>query len=240
MSPTSLPEEQIFQAARRIESNDARRDYLDHACGTDTQLRERVEALLVALESSESFLESPASEAAAERPTAHLSVSERPGDTIGPYKLLQEIGEGGMGVVYMADQSEPLERRVALEDHQAGHGHPAGDRPFRGGAASPGDDGPSEHRQGARCGDHRHRSAVLRDGTGERCSHYRVLRSASANARTSGWSCSYRSAKRCSTPIRKGSSIATSSRRMCWWPTTTTDRFPKSSTLAWPRRSSSG
>jgi WD40 repeat protein/serine/threonine protein kinase len=115
MPPMPLSDEEIFQAARRIESTEARWAYLNHACGDDVELRRRVEALLNALESSESFLESPAPPLAAERPTALLPVTEKPGETLGHYKLLQQIGEGGMGIVYMAQQTEPIERRVALK-----------------------------------------------------------------------------------------------------------------------------
>ena len=55
-----------------------------------------------------------------------------------------------MGVVFMAEQTEPVRRKVAAEGHQAGHGHPAGHRPLRGRAAGAGADGPPQHRQGPR------------------------------------------------------------------------------------------
>ena len=61
-----------------------------------------------------------------------------PGTQIGPYKLLQEIGQGGMGVVYMAEQHEPVAATRGPQDHQAGHGHAAGDRAVRGRTASVG------------------------------------------------------------------------------------------------------
>jgi eukaryotic-like serine/threonine-protein kinase len=82
-------------------------------CGQDQALRQRVEALLDAHGRAVSFLESPPAGFAA---TAdHRPISERPGAVIGPYKLLQQIGEGGMGVVFMAEQTEPLKRTVALK-----------------------------------------------------------------------------------------------------------------------------
>ncbi|MEM9657655.1 MAG: serine/threonine-protein kinase, partial [Planctomycetota bacterium] len=115
MPPAPLSEEDIFQAVRRIESAHAREEYLDHACGDDVDLRERVELLMSALEGSESFLESPAPELLADRSTARLPITERLGDEIGPYKLLQQIGEGGMGAVYMAEQTAPMKRHVALK-----------------------------------------------------------------------------------------------------------------------------
>ena len=53
--------------------------------------------------------------AIADAPTIDQPITEKPGTQIGPYKLLQQIGEGGMGVVYMAEQNEPVKRRVALK-----------------------------------------------------------------------------------------------------------------------------
>ena len=77
-----------------------------------TQLRQRVEGLVSAYGEGE-FLESPIADVAA---TALLPpIGEKPGDTIGPYKLLEQIGEGGMGLVFMAEQTRPLRRRVALK-----------------------------------------------------------------------------------------------------------------------------
>ena len=73
-----------------------------------------------------------------------------PAHMIGPYKLLEQIGEGGMGTVWMAEQTEPVKRRVALKLIKAGMDSPAGAGPVRGGAAGAGADGPPEHRQGAR------------------------------------------------------------------------------------------
>ena len=86
--------------------------YLIQECGENQDLRDRVEALLRAHDQTDSFLNitSPNGES-----TEIRSLSEQPGDVIGPYKLLQQIGEGGMGVVYMAEQTQPVERRVALK-----------------------------------------------------------------------------------------------------------------------------
>ena len=81
-------------------------------CADDSDLRHRVERLLRASADAGSFLESPAADP---HPTIDRPIAEQPGDTIGPYKLLQQIGEGGFGVVYMADQTEPVKRRVALK-----------------------------------------------------------------------------------------------------------------------------
>jgi len=86
--------------------------YLDQACGGDIALRERVEALLVAHNATANFLKLPDAD-----PASRLSpvLSEGPGSTIGRYKLLEQIGEGGFGVVFMAEQTEPVQRKVALK-----------------------------------------------------------------------------------------------------------------------------
>ena len=88
--------------------------YLEGACGGDHALRARIEALLAAHEGSGGALDVPPSDlkpaTVDERP-----LSEGPGSVIGPYKLLQQIGEGGMGIVYMAEQQEPVRRKVALK-----------------------------------------------------------------------------------------------------------------------------
>jgi serine/threonine protein kinase len=88
--------------------------YLDDACGTDRELRSRVEALMQAHQRAGNFLggKSPAAGFAA---TVDDPITERPGTVIGPYKLLEQIGEGGFGVVFMAEQEKPLRRKVALK-----------------------------------------------------------------------------------------------------------------------------
>ncbi len=89
-------------------------DRLLEASAGDKDLLVRVKALLRAHVEPGSFLEKPAM---ADQPAATETqpLTERPGTRIGPYRLLQQIGEGGMGVVYMAEQTEPVERRVALK-----------------------------------------------------------------------------------------------------------------------------
>src|SRR5438093_1448535 len=104
--------DQIFAEAAGCAPGPARESILSVACGGDAELRQRVERLLQAHGDAGSFLESPAGEAA---PTTYRQEAARPGARIGPYKLLQPIGEGGMGVVYMAEQKTPVERRVALK-----------------------------------------------------------------------------------------------------------------------------
>ncbi|HEY1378890.1 MAG TPA: hypothetical protein VGF55_18965, partial [Gemmataceae bacterium] len=112
MASEALDEKAIFNVARQIGSPDPRAEYLHQACGTDSDLRERVQGLLHAYEEQASFLESPP--AAGGIPTIDQPASEFPGTVIGPYKLIEEIGEGGMGTVWMAQQTEPVKRLVAL------------------------------------------------------------------------------------------------------------------------------
>src|SRR5262245_49655066 len=108
MSSPELDEAAIFNSARRIEAPHARRAYIEQACGEDRDLRARVEALLRIHDGEPSFLQSPAEEFGE-------SISEGPGTVIGPYKLLEQIGEGGFGVVFMAEQEQPMRRKVALK-----------------------------------------------------------------------------------------------------------------------------
>jgi serine/threonine protein kinase/Tfp pilus assembly protein PilF len=88
--------------------------FLDGACGGDDRLRRKVEALLKSHEEMGDFLEESPDEAVSQARIAALA-DEKPLDRIGRYKLLQRIGEGGCGVVFMAEQEEPVRRRVALK-----------------------------------------------------------------------------------------------------------------------------
>src|SRR5258706_6781474 len=101
----------VFTAALQLRAGQ-RAAYLDHACEGDGELRQKVEALLQAHEQVGDFLEQSAPGTELE---ARGSVCEKPGHRIGRYKLLQQIGEGGCGVVFMAEQEEPVRRRVALK-----------------------------------------------------------------------------------------------------------------------------
>src|ERR1017187_7103382 len=106
----------IFSEARRLPAGQ-RAACLDHACAGDAALRQRVEELLQAGDAAGDFLENPAAAPAAQSGTVPPPVvpSEKLGECIGRYKLLQQIGEGGCGVVYMAEQEKPVHRRVALK-----------------------------------------------------------------------------------------------------------------------------
>jgi len=101
-------EREIFAAAIELPLA-GRKGFLDRECGHDLELRQRLEALLAVDAETIEFFTSTA----VRRPP--LLPEEKPGDRIGRYKLLQKIGEGGCGVVYMAEQEEPIRRRVALK-----------------------------------------------------------------------------------------------------------------------------
>src|SRR6266481_4321976 len=113
MLAQQIDEKAIFNIARRIDSREARADYLQQSCGADTDALRRLAELLQVNDKEQSFLESPA--VANEASPTIGGPQERPGTHIGPYKLLQQIGEGGFGVVFMAEQLEPVRRRVAVK-----------------------------------------------------------------------------------------------------------------------------
>ena len=104
MGKQELDEKAIFKVACSIESAEARDDYLQHVCGDKPELQIRVARLLQVQAESPSFLEAPAVGVAA---TIQLSSpAERPGTRIGPYKLRDSLGEGGMGSVFVAEQEK--------------------------------------------------------------------------------------------------------------------------------------
>jgi serine/threonine protein kinase/tetratricopeptide (TPR) repeat protein len=110
----SAPElKAIFGQALELDSPADRARYIAAACGADAGLRREVESLLKALEGAGSFLESPA--ATFTVTGARAPIAEGAGTVIGPYKLLEPIGEGGFGVVFMAEQAKPVRRKVALK-----------------------------------------------------------------------------------------------------------------------------
>ena len=114
-------EEELFDAAQRLTDLDQRKAFLDAACAKDPALRRRLDELFAAQQHAEPFFNEGVDGLL---PTATLTdpqnrvaapldpnFSEAGGTVIGRYKLLQKIGEGGMGVVYMAEQQEPVSRR---------------------------------------------------------------------------------------------------------------------------------
>jgi WD40 repeat protein/serine/threonine protein kinase len=124
----------VFLKAVEVTDPAGRAAVLDHECAGQPELRGRVEVLLRAHDEPGSFLEHPAAAgaignggtpeaitlAAVPRPADESDSPEGPGTRIGPYKLLQRIGDGGMGTVWMAEQQEPVRRMVALKVIKAG------------------------------------------------------------------------------------------------------------------------
>ncbi len=99
----------ILEAALEIDGLQERAVFLGEACGGDQALREEVGSLIAAHLASETFMDSAA------EPLWCAISGEKEGDIIGRYKLLRQIGEGGFGTVYLADQSDPVKRQVALK-----------------------------------------------------------------------------------------------------------------------------
>ena len=107
-----MSESGIFKAAVKLPP-DRRAAYLDWACGSDAELRAEVESLLHAHDATGGFLEDVP---AGPDPTEdYRPIAEGPGTVIGPYKLMEQIGEGGFGLVFVAEQQHPIRRMVALK-----------------------------------------------------------------------------------------------------------------------------
>jgi serine/threonine protein kinase/tetratricopeptide (TPR) repeat protein len=109
MSAAAPDVKAIFSQALEIDSPADRAAYLDEACGANMALRGEVEELLVALSNAADFMKQPA--------VASLNLPDlpTPGALIGPYRLMEEIGAGGMGLVFVAEQQQPVRRKVALK-----------------------------------------------------------------------------------------------------------------------------
>jgi eukaryotic-like serine/threonine-protein kinase len=123
-----MREESIFAGALEISTELERAEFLNKACAGDDELRRRVEALLRADRESGDLLDASAGGLAAKEQQEVVAaaglvalalsappIAEGPGTRIGPYRLLQSIGDGGMGVVFMAEQETPVRRKVALK-----------------------------------------------------------------------------------------------------------------------------
>jgi serine/threonine protein kinase len=126
MTDPSISEESILAQVLEIASAAERVAFLDRACGDNPALREEIEARLRVHLGSDKLLDLPSTTTAwvtpGDRPgvdkaaaTHAESIAERPGTVIGPYKLLEQIGEGGFGVVFLAEQTQPVQRQVALK-----------------------------------------------------------------------------------------------------------------------------
>ncbi len=113
MTSNAKDPEAIFLAALDMAKPDERAAYVETACAGDAELLARVRKLLACHDGTRGPLDAPPPGFGA---TIGVPIpSERPGTTIGPYKVLQQISEGGMGTVYMAEQTEPVKRKVALK-----------------------------------------------------------------------------------------------------------------------------
>jgi hypothetical protein len=108
-----MTEREIFFEALEMATPEARAAYLQGACGRDVTLRRKVDELLKEHFSNDSLLPDPPGRRAAG--SRRIPVEEAPAQIIGRYKLLEKIGEGGFGEVWMAEQREPVKRRVALK-----------------------------------------------------------------------------------------------------------------------------
>jgi serine/threonine protein kinase len=115
MKPAAQREAALFQAAAQL-TGSARAAFLDNACESDSILRQRLEALLAAQEQTEGPLADAPTTVEA---TLKVEFTEAPDDAVGQkidrYRILEKVGEGGCGVVYVAEQTEPVRRRVALK-----------------------------------------------------------------------------------------------------------------------------
>src|ERR1700733_15372318 len=113
MSETPKDAKGIFLAALDIQDAAKRAEFVERSCGGDAALRQRVEDLLRAYGQPSGPLENMAA-APAPTPTPQ-PIREQVGSTIGPYKLMEQIGEGGFGLVFVAEQERPIRRKVALK-----------------------------------------------------------------------------------------------------------------------------
>src|SRR5262249_28884986 len=115
MTPANDGEERLFRQALERAVGPERQAFLTQACAQDPALRQRLHALLEAHLSADTLMETDTPGDPKSIVRLGVPDEEGVGSRIGRYKLLQKIGEGGMGVVYMAEQQEPVCRRVALK-----------------------------------------------------------------------------------------------------------------------------
>jgi serine/threonine protein kinase len=224
VDPRPRKAREVFLAAIKLPDQERER-YLQEACGEDPVLRQRVNALLHAQAELGSFHDAPAG-------TIDQPITETSGMVFGPYRLLEQIGEGGMGTVWMAEQTEPVKRVVALKLIKAGMDSKQVIARFE------------AERQALALMDHVNIAKVLDAGTTSTGRPYFVMdlvkgvpitRYCDEHQLTPRQRLEP-SVTPCSMPIRRGSSTATSSRPTCSSRSTTASRCPRSSTSASPRR----
>src|SRR5262245_9997964 len=125
MTAPSRSLKELFLAALEV-APEVRAAWLERECAADAGLREHLRLMLAAHDAPQSLLDRPAGYPAASLPgegvgpTVDQPMAERPGTRTGPYTLLQQIGEGGMGTVFMAEQTQPVRRKVAIKVVKAG------------------------------------------------------------------------------------------------------------------------
>ena len=108
-------EDEIFRIARELATAEARSVYLRQVCGEESELRQRIEAILAASSEDDGFLEDAPSGLVRPHSTSRRQQPTDAFESIGPYRIRERIGEGGMGVVYVAEQTEPVQRKVAIK-----------------------------------------------------------------------------------------------------------------------------
>jgi hypothetical protein len=209
-----IPREEAIADGALLLPTEQRANYIKAACGDDSALQASVCALLEARAVGDTPPQAPPPPV---RPTISISVppSEKPGDRIGPYKILQLVGEGGCGMVYMAEQDQPVRRRVALKVIKLGMDTRQVVARFE------------AERQALALMDHPNIAKVLDAGATETGRPYFVMElvrgiritdycDQNNLATPCGWSFSSRSAGRFSMRIRRASFTGTSSRPTSW------------------------
>jgi hypothetical protein len=192
--------EKIFDAARRLtpETRDA---FLEKSCGEDTALRQEVEELLESATDAAQFLETPAARIEGPEPEV--------GREIGPFTVREVLGEGAFGVVYLAEQTTPVRRRVALKVLKPGMDSKEVLARFE------------AERQALALMDHPGIARIHEVGETPRG---RSIATRSGSTPRSASSSSSRSATRSSTRTKRASCTAISSRRTSWWNSSTPSR----------------
>ena len=191
----------IFGRAFELHDPTERRAYLDDACGDAPSIRSEVEDLLEMHEHAGEFMRRPP--AATSVTLGQDTIVEAAGKGIDSYTLREQIGEGGVWSRLRRGTDEPCAAKSGIKSHQTGYGLEGSAGPLQSGAAGAGANGSPQHRAGLRRRDDGLWTTVLCDGIGSRRSACRVLRSEEPRCAGSVSSCSSRSARLSSTPMRK-------------------------------------